>query len=136
MNRSGGALGGNPHRERSSTPRERSNRCRRSGNPHRERSSIPRERSNRCRGSGNPHRGSSSGFLPRFLGIWLIINGITYVALSLTALLLPQSYRLFFSYSFPMLLGELAIMLWLLILGPKEQALGAAALSSDVAAPA
>jgi uncharacterized protein DUF4386 len=31
-----------------------------------------------------------SRFLPRFLGVWLIINGFAYVAISLTGLLLPQ----------------------------------------------
>ncbi len=31
-----------------------------------------------------------SRFLPRFLGVWLIINGFSYLALSFTGLLLPQ----------------------------------------------
>ncbi len=31
-----------------------------------------------------------SRFLPRFLGIWLTINGFAYLALSFTSLLLPQ----------------------------------------------
>ncbi|HEX7137076.1 MAG TPA: DUF4386 domain-containing protein, partial [Vicinamibacterales bacterium] len=33
-----------------------------------------------------------SGFLPRFLGVWLTINGVAYVILSLTGLLTPQYY--------------------------------------------
>jgi len=31
-----------------------------------------------------------SRFLPRFLGLWLIINGFAYLAMSFTGLLLPQ----------------------------------------------
>lgn len=59
-------------------------------------------------------------FLPRFLGIWLIINGIGYVALSFTSLLFPLYKDLVFKISFPAMLGELAFMLWLLIKGAKN----------------
>jgi len=62
-----------------------------------------------------------SGFLPRFLGIWLIVNGFAYVALSFAGLLLPQYYDAAFRGSFPLLLGEMAIMLWLLIKGARVQ---------------
>src|SRR6185312_10592686 len=31
-----------------------------------------------------------SGFLPRFLGVWLTINGVAYLVTSFTGLLLPQ----------------------------------------------
>ena len=31
-----------------------------------------------------------SRFLPRFLGVWLIINGFAYLIMSFTGLLLPQ----------------------------------------------
>jgi len=31
-----------------------------------------------------------SHFLPRFLGVWLTINGFAYVVLSFTGILLPQ----------------------------------------------
>ena len=68
-----------------------------------------------------------SGFLPRILGVWLIINGLAYVVLSFTGLLLPQYQDLVFRDAFPFLLGELAIMLWLLIKGAKVQPLPAAA---------
>lgn len=64
-----------------------------------------------------------SRFLPRFLGVWLIINGIAYVIQSLTGVLLPQYYDRFGMILFPALLGELAIMLWLVIKGAKEQPL-------------
>ena len=60
-----------------------------------------------------------SGFLPRFLGVWLMINCFGYVILSATALFFPDYYQAAFRYSQPVLFGELAIMLWLLIKGAK-----------------
>src|ERR1700694_617808 len=62
-----------------------------------------------------------SRFVPRFLGVWLIINGFAYVAISLTGLLVPQYEDVVSNYAFPALLGEMAIMLWLLIKGAKSQ---------------
>src|ERR1700720_4307676 len=56
-----------------------------------------------------------SGFLPRFLGVWLMINCFGSVVLSVTALFFPEYYGSAFAYSQPVLFGELAIMLWLLI---------------------
>ncbi len=56
-----------------------------------------------------------SGFLPRFLGIWLILNGFAYVGMSLTGLLLPEHAGTVYKIAFPALLGEAAFMLWLLI---------------------
>jgi len=61
-----------------------------------------------------------SGFLPRFIGVWLIINGVAYVALSLTGILFPDYQDKVFLYSQPALLGELAIVLWLLIKGANN----------------
>ena len=66
-----------------------------------------------------------SRFLPRILGVWLIINGFTYVVLSFTGLLSPQHYEVAFRSAFPALLGEVAIMLWLVIKGAKVQPLPA-----------
>jgi len=60
-----------------------------------------------------------SGFLPRFLGIWLMLNCFAYVVLSLIALLFPPYYDAAFRIAQPVLFGELAIMLWLLIKGAK-----------------
>ena len=60
-----------------------------------------------------------SGFLPRFIGVWLMINCFGYVALSITALFFPAYYGAAFNWSQPVLFGELAIMLWLLIKGAK-----------------
>ena len=63
-----------------------------------------------------------SRFLPRFLGVWLIINGCAYVAQSFTGLLLPKYEDMLGNIIFPALLGELVFMLWLVIKGAKEQA--------------
>ncbi|HKF52573.1 MAG TPA: DUF4386 domain-containing protein [Candidatus Acidoferrales bacterium] len=60
-----------------------------------------------------------SHFLPRFLGIWLIINGMAYVVLSFTGVLLPQYQNAVFTISQPALFGEVATMLWLFIKGAK-----------------
>lgn len=69
-----------------------------------------------------------SRFLPRFLGVWLIVNGIAYLIISLTGLLLPQYEQKAFNLAFlPALLGEVAFMLWLLIKGANPQPLAAAA---------
>jgi hypothetical protein len=68
-----------------------------------------------------------SGFLPRILGVLLIVNGFAYVALSLTELLLPSYSSLVERFAFPAQFGELWIMLWLLIKGAKVQPAVAAA---------
>jgi len=74
-----------------------------------------------------------SRFLPRFLGVWLVINGFAYVILSFTGVLLPQYQNKVFIFSQPALFAELALMLWLVIKGAKPQPLPAAALSPAAA---
>jgi Domain of unknown function (DUF4386) len=71
-----------------------------------------------------------SRFLPRFLGVWLIINGFAYLTISFTGLLLPQYEDMVSNVAFPALLGEMAFMLWLVIKGAKPQPLETAASSS------
>ena len=73
-----------------------------------------------------------SRFLPRFLGVWLIVNGFAYLANSFTGLLLPKYYAVAFNSSFPALLGEMAFMLWLVIKGAKPQSLDAPPLDRTV----
>jgi hypothetical protein len=68
-----------------------------------------------------------SRFLPRILGIWLIINGFAYLALNFTGVMLLQYQDVVSRITFPVLFGELAIALWLLIKGAKVQPLAAAA---------
>ena len=62
-----------------------------------------------------------SGFLPKFLGWWLILNGIAYLVQCFTGVFLPQFGDVVDSYSFPFQLGEIAMVLWLLIMGAKER---------------
>jgi hypothetical protein len=62
-----------------------------------------------------------SGFLPRFIGVWLMINCFAYVILSPMALFAPAYYGAAFRYATPILFGEMAIMLWLLIKGAKVE---------------
>jgi hypothetical protein len=71
-----------------------------------------------------------SRFLPRFLGVWLTINGFAYVLLSLTGELLPQYQNKLFILSQPALFAEIAFMLWLVIKGAKPPAPAVAASSS------
>lgn len=71
-----------------------------------------------------------SGFIPRILGVWLIINGVAYVSISLTGLLWPQHQGTVFNFAFPVLVGEMAIMLWLLIKGAEPKPLAAPATPS------
>ncbi len=62
-----------------------------------------------------------SGFIPRILGVLLLVNGSAYVVISVTSLLFPSYGSVVFNASLPALLGELWIMLWLLIKGAKVQ---------------
>jgi len=61
-----------------------------------------------------------SRFLPRILGIWLIVGCFGYLAQSFTGLLYPAYEDQVFKLVQPFVLGEVAIMLWLLIMGAKE----------------
>ena len=60
-----------------------------------------------------------SVFLPRVLGILLILNGIAVVAVSLTTLLLPTYQDLVNRIAIIPELGELWMMIWLLVKGVK-----------------
>ena len=69
-----------------------------------------------------------SGFLPRILGVLLIAACFGYLADSLTPLLLPGYANIVGRFaSIPLTLGEPAIILWLLIMGAKDQPLEAGA---------
>ena len=67
-----------------------------------------------------------SRFLPRILGAWLMIACFAYLALSLSGFLFPAYEDKVINYTEPVLLAEVAIMLWLIIMGAKEERLAAA----------
>lgn len=62
-----------------------------------------------------------SGFLPRYLAIWLTINGFAYMALSYAGLLQPGYNDLVAGLAFPCQLGEVAFALWILVMGAKQR---------------
>ena len=69
-----------------------------------------------------------SGFLPRILGILLIAACFGYLADSLTPLLLPSYENVVGRIAdIPLILGEPALILWLLIMGAKDRPLDAPA---------
>src|SRR3989440_4103285 len=68
-----------------------------------------------------------SGFLPRWIGVWLMINCFGYVFLSVISFFFPAYNDKAFLYLQPVLFGELAIMLYLLIIGANVKALSAEA---------
>src|SRR5437763_12238273 len=74
-----------------------------------------------------------SGFLPRFIGVWLMLNCFGYVALSITALFFPVYYEAAFKWAQPVLFGELVVMLWLLIKGAKVPSAPSSALQPAAA---
>jgi hypothetical protein len=74
-----------------------------------------------------------SGFLPRILGVVLMINCFAYPVNSFTSLVLPQ-YEAFVSrWMSPLQFGELVFMLWLLIMGARPKPLADPAHSSAAA---
>jgi hypothetical protein len=62
-----------------------------------------------------------SGFLPRFLGIYLAINAFAYVVLCAVGLVWPRHLATATRYSFPAMMGEVAFTLWLLVIGAKPR---------------
>lgn len=62
-----------------------------------------------------------SRFMPRILGVWLVIACFAYLALSFTGFLLPAYEDQVDKIAQPLLLGELVTMLWLLIMGANEK---------------
>jgi hypothetical protein len=62
-----------------------------------------------------------SRFLPRFLGVWLVLAGVGWVILCLTGILLPEYADKLNTYLQPAILGEIAFMLWLVVKGANPQ---------------
>jgi hypothetical protein len=66
-----------------------------------------------------------SRFLPRLIGIWLMLDCFAWIALSVIALFFPNYYQSAFKWLQPAFFAELAIGFWLLIRGANVQALPA-----------
>lgn len=64
------------------------------------------------------------GFIPRILGVALMVNCFAFLASSLTSLVLPHYETLVHGWMRPFHFGEQVFMLWLLIMGakPREEA--------------
>ncbi|MBZ5600550.1 MAG: DUF4386 domain-containing protein [Acidobacteriia bacterium] len=73
-----------------------------------------------------------SGFIPRILGVLLMVNCFSYVVTSFTSFVLPQYESIVARWMMPLQFGELLFMLWLLIMGAKPKPLAGAASSAAV----
>jgi hypothetical protein len=62
-----------------------------------------------------------SRFLPRILGVLLIIKCFYFLAVSFTSLLVPEYQDLVYKWTKPLHYGELIFMFWLLIIGAKPR---------------
>jgi hypothetical protein len=60
-----------------------------------------------------------SGFLPRVLGILLLVAGFAYLVGSVTSIVLPAQSDLVSRVMMPLYFGEVPIIFWLLIKGAK-----------------
>jgi hypothetical protein len=73
-----------------------------------------------------------SSFLPRILGVLVMLNCFTYLADSFTSLLLPQYQNIVSRWMMPFSFGELFFMFWLLIMGARPKLLAGPASSVAV----
>ena len=64
-----------------------------------------------------------SGFLPRILGVLLMIACWAYLANSFTSLVLPRYEAMVNRWISPLQLAEMVFMLWLLIKGARPRAM-------------
>ena len=60
-----------------------------------------------------------SGFIPRVLGILLMVAGSAYLASAFATLVMPQLVPLISPVALPLEIGEVPIVFWLLIWGAK-----------------
>jgi hypothetical protein len=62
-----------------------------------------------------------SGFLPKFLGILLILSGAAYVVSFVIGLVFPAAVATVYPFALPLYFGELIVVLWLAIMGAKPR---------------
>lgn len=67
-----------------------------------------------------------SRVLPRFIGIWLMVECFAWLAFSVTGILYPGMEAKVFSVSQPLMFAEVVTMFWLAIMGANEKQLAAA----------
>jgi hypothetical protein len=61
-----------------------------------------------------------SGFVPKLLGVFLLVGGVAYLADSSLALFAPELRAETSSFLMvPLAIGELAMVVWLLARGPR-----------------
>jgi len=75
-----------------------------------------------------------SSFVPRILGLVLMVNCFAYPANSFTSLVLPQYQTMVSRWTSPLQFGEVVFMLWLLIMGAKPKPLADPAFNSAAVA--
>jgi hypothetical protein len=63
-----------------------------------------------------------SRFLPKFLGVLLILSDIAYVVSCVIAIVFPGSLETFNRFAFPFYLSEFTVILWLAFIGAKPRA--------------
>jgi hypothetical protein len=62
-----------------------------------------------------------SGFLPKFLGVLLILSGVAYVVACATAILFPERLEALNTIAFPLYFGEFLVILWLAFIGARPR---------------
>ncbi|MFY9561881.1 MAG: DUF4386 domain-containing protein [Terriglobales bacterium] len=70
-----------------------------------------------------------SGFIPRILGVLLVLHGVTYPVNSFASLVVPQYEDIVSRWMMPFSFGEVVFMLWLLIMGARPKPLAGSASS-------
>jgi hypothetical protein len=63
-----------------------------------------------------------SRFMPKFLGVLLIISGTAYVVSCVTAIVFPESVNVVSKIALPLYFGELVVVVWLAVVGAKPRA--------------
>lgn len=63
-----------------------------------------------------------SGFLPKFLGVLLILSGAAYVVSFVIGLVSPALVSTVYTFALPLYFGEFIVVLWLAFMGAKPRA--------------
>lgn len=63
-----------------------------------------------------------SRFLPKFLGVLLILSGVAYVVTSAVAIVFPTSLSTVSKFAMPLYFGELVVVVWLAVIGARPRA--------------